>query len=171
MLNLHHPTSSHAIARSSRRTTTFAQRLLGALLVALLASCDSTQTSIEPHGAAAHSSAEQQKLEAFFATTWAEDLARFPASASYLGIKDQQDQWNNVSESFQLESLEITRQRLAFIESVDTTQLSSERLLSYQLYRLDLERTLAGAPFRHHRYVIHQDWFKPGLSTIKTRAE
>ena len=156
MLNLHHPTSSHAIARSSRRTTTFAQRLLGALLVALLASCDSTQTSIEPHGAAAHSSAEQQKLEAFFATTWAEDLARFPASASYLGIKDQQDQWNNVSESFQLESLEITRQRLAFIESVDTTQLSSERLLSYQLYRLDLERTLAGAPFRHHRYVIHQ---------------
>ena len=26
----------------------------------------------------------------------------------------------------------------------------------YRLYRLDLERTLAGAAFRHHRYVIHQ---------------
>ena len=101
-------------------------------------------------------SAEQQRLEAFFAATWEEDLARAPASASYLGIKDQQDQWNDVSEAFQLESLEITRQRLAFIEGIDTAELSPERQLSYRLYRLDLERTLAGAPYRHHRYIIHQ---------------
>ena len=101
-------------------------------------------------------SAEQQRLEDFFAATWEEDLARYPASASYLGIKDQQDQWNDVSESFQLESLELTRERLAFLEGIDTSQLSPARQLSYRLYRLDLERTLAGAAFRHHRYVIHQ---------------
>ena len=55
-----------------------------------------------------------------------------------------------------MESLEITRQRLAFIEGIDTAELSPERQLSYRLYRLDLERTLAGAPYRHHRYIIHQ---------------
>ena len=101
-------------------------------------------------------SAEQQRLEDFFARTWEEDLVRYPASASYLGVTDYQDQWNNASEAFQLESLEITRQRLVFLEGIDTAALSPERLLSYRLYRLDLERTLAGAPFRHHRYVIHQ---------------
>ena len=159
MLNLYHLTIFRlacASVRLSRCAATVSRWLLGALLVALLAACDPTQPSTETAEVAAPPSAEQQKLEAFFAATWAEDLARFPASASYLGVKDQQDQWNDVSESFQLESLEITRQRLAFIEGIDTAQLSSERLLSYQLYRLDLERTLAGAPFRHHRYVIHQ---------------
>ena len=101
-------------------------------------------------------SAEQQRLEDFFTATWAEDLVRYPASASYLGVTDRQDQWNDVTESFQLASLAITRQRLDFLKGIDTSQLSEDRLLSYRLYRLDLERTLAGAPFRHHRYVIHQ---------------
>ncbi|MGA1581354.1 MAG: DUF885 family protein, partial [Luminiphilus sp.] len=101
-------------------------------------------------------SAEQQRLEDFFAATWQEDLARSPASASYLGVRDYQDQWNNVSEAFQLESLDIAKARLAFLETVDTTQLSPERLLSYQLYRRDVERELTGAPYRHHRYIIHQ---------------
>ena len=101
-------------------------------------------------------SAEQQRLEDFFTATWAEDLVRYPASASYLGVTDRQDQWNDVTESFQLASLAITRQRLDFLKGIDTSQLSEDHLLSYRLYRLDLERTLAGAPFRHHRYVIHQ---------------
>ena len=99
---------------------------------------------------------EQQRLEHFFATTWREDLIRSPASASYLGVTDYQDKWNNVSEAFQLESLDIALKRLTFLEDIDTTQLSRERLLSYQLYRRDVERTLAGAPYRHHQYVIHQ---------------
>ena len=44
-------------------------------------------------------SAEQQRLEDFFTATWAEDLVRYPASASYLAVTDRQDQWNDVTES------------------------------------------------------------------------
>ena len=127
------------------------------LVAVLLASCG--KTADEPALPVVNAppiSAEQQRLEDFFAATWEADLARYPASASYLGIKDRQDQWNDVSESFQLDSLELARERLAFLEGIDTSQLSPARQLSYRLYRLDLERTLAGAAFRHHRYVIHQ---------------
>ena len=134
-----------------------AYRALWLLVALLLASCG--KTANEPGSPVVNAppiSAEQQRLEDFFAATWEADLARYPASASYLGIKDQQDQWNDVSESFQLESLELVRERLAFLEGIDTSQLSPARQLSYRLYRLDLERTLAGAAFRHHRYVIHQ---------------
>ena len=132
-------------------------RGLWLVIVMSLVSCGEAETNIKSDADTdAPISAEQARLEDFFAATWEEDLARFPASASYLGVKDQQDQWNDVSESFQLESLEITRQRLAFMDTIDTTQLSPDRTLSYRLYRLDLERTLAGAAFRHHRYVIHQ---------------
>ena len=129
----------------------------GLIFLLALTSCDSQieQTAPKPK---LHSpvSAEQQRLQDFFAATWQEDLARSPASASYLGVRDYQDQWNNVSEAFQLESLDIATARLAFLETVDTTQLSRESLLSYQLYRRDVERELAGAPYRHHRYIIHQ---------------
>jgi len=131
-----------------------AYRALWLLVAMMLVSCG--KTADEPASPVVNAppiSAEQQRLEDFFAATWEADLARYPASASYLGIKDQQDQWNDVSESFQLESLELARQRLAFLEGIDTSQLSPARQLSY---RLDLERTLAGAAFRHHRYVIHQ---------------
>ena len=134
-----------------------AYHALWLFVAVLLASCG--KTADEPGSPVVNAppiSAEQQRLEDFFAATWEADLARYPASASYLGIKDQQDQWNDVSESFQLESLELTRERLAFLEGIDTSQLSPARQLSYRLYRLDLERTLAGAAFRHHRYVIHQ---------------
>ena len=134
-----------------------AYRALWLLVAVLLASCGETADDpASPVVDAPPISAEQQRLEDFFAATWEADLARYPASASYLGIKDQQDQWNDVSESFQLESLELTRERLAFLEGIDTSQLSPARQLSYRLYRLDLERTLAGGAFRHHRYVIHQ---------------
>ena len=129
----------------------------GLVGLVLLISCDSVNhqgdsmpESLPPI------SAEQQRLQQFFESTWQEDLIRSPASASYLGVTDYQDQWNDVSEAFQLESLDIARERLAFLDDIDTAQLSPERFLSYQLYRRDLERTLAGAPYRHHRYVIHQ---------------
>ena len=129
----------------------------GLIFLLALTSCDSQieQTAPKPK---LHSpvSAEQQRLQDFFVATWQEDLARSPASASYLGVRDYQDQWNNVSEAFQLESLDIATARLAFLETVDTTQLSRESLLSYRLYRRDVERELAGAPYRHHRYIIHQ---------------
>ena len=129
----------------------------GLALLVFLISCDSQvdQTAIKPVPISPVS-AEQQRLEDFFVATWQEDLARSPASASYLGVRDYQDKWNSVSEAFQLESLDIAKARLAFLETVDTTQLSRERSLSYQLYRRDVERELAGAPYRHHRYIIHQ---------------
>ena len=131
----------------------------GLILTLLLTSCggpDADSNALSEAVLTPPVSAEQQLLEDFFTATWAEDLVRYPASASYLGVNDRQDQWNDVTESFQLASLAITRQRLDFLNGIDTSKLSEDRLLSYRLYRLDLERTLAGAPFRHHRYVIHQ---------------
>jgi uncharacterized protein (DUF885 family) len=137
--------------------STLGRIFAGLMGLIVLMSCDvgDEQTLIQPESSSPIS-AEQQRLEHFFDKAWREDLIRSPASASYLGVTDYQDKWNDVSEAFQLESLEIARERLAFLGGIDTTQLSSERLLSYQLYRRDLERTLAGAPYRHHRYIIHQ---------------
>ena len=138
-------------------TTRTLRRWLFLMATSLLVSCGESGTQVTPEATNAEPiSAEEARLDAFFADTWQEDLARNPATASYLGVHDQQDRWNDVSEAFQLESLEIARQRLTFLADIDTTELSDKRQLSYRLYRLQLERSLAGAAFRHHRYVIHQ---------------
>ena len=156
-----HPNASFNIANLTdiRHGKAHFTSLFGLILALLLTSCggsDADSSALSEAVLPAPVSAEQQRLETFFTATWEEDLVRYPASASYLGVTDRQDQWNDVTESFQLASLAITRKRLDFLNGIDTSQLSEDRLLSYRLYRLDLERTLAGAPFRHHRYVIHQ---------------
>lgn len=156
-----HPNASFNIANltdirhgMARFTSSFG--LILALLVTSCGGSDADPNALSEAALTPPVSAEQQRLADFFTVTWEEDLVRYPASASYLGVNDRQDQWNDVTESFQLASLAITQQRLDFLNGIDTSQLSEDRLLSYRLYRLDLERTLAGAPFRHHRYVIHQ---------------
>ena len=99
-----------------------AYHALWLFVAVLLASCG--KTADEPGSLVVNAppiSAEQQRLEDFFAATWEADLARYPASDSYLGIKDQQDQWNDVSESFQLESLELVRESRGFLEGFGTS--------------------------------------------------
>ena len=106
--------------------------------------------------AAAVSSVEEQRLNQFFADTYAEDMQRYPFTASYLGIKDNHDQWNSVSEAFQDETAAITAARLATINDFDESQLSDARKLSLALYRLSLERSLMVDEYRHHDYITHQ---------------
>lgn len=101
-------------------------------------------------------SEEQRRLERFFADSHAEDMQRYPFTASYLGIKDQQDKWNNVSQAFIEETQRIDAARLEAIADFDPEQLSEARRLSQTLYRKGLERSQALEQYQLQRYVIHQ---------------
>ena len=67
----------------------------GLILTLLLTSCGGSDADSNALSEAVFHppvSAEQQRLEDFFTATWEEDLVRYPASASYLGVNDRQDQ-------------------------------------------------------------------------------
>jgi len=133
--------------------------IVGSLaLVGCSKPADTPASEVSPQSvtAAAAISAEEQRLNQFFADTYAEDMQRYPFTASYLGIKDNHDQWNSVSESFQDESKAITEARLEAINGFDESQLSDARKLSLSLYRLGLERDLMVDEYRHHDYILHQ---------------
>ena len=133
--------------------------IVGSLaLVGCSKSADTPASEVTPQSvtATAAISAEEQRLNQFFADTYAEDMQRYPFTASYLGIKDNHDQWNSVSESFQDESKAITGARLETINGFDESQLSDARKLSLSLYRLGLERDLMVDEYRHHDYILHQ---------------
>lgn len=57
---------------------------------------------------------EHERLNAYLAEVFADNLARQPFTASYLGIKDRQDEWNPQSEAFQDE--ERVRMEVGLVE-------------------------------------------------------
>jgi uncharacterized protein (DUF885 family) len=95
-------------------------------------------------------------FRAFLDEAYTEDMARHPLTATYRGIKTGNDQWNSVSEAFQDETRAINERRLARLQTFDRDALPADEQLSWDLYRLNLERLLARDAFRHHDFVITQ---------------
>jgi uncharacterized protein (DUF885 family) len=92
----------------------------------------------------------------FLEENYAVDMARQPFTASYRGIKTNNDQWDSESEAFRQESRTILEARLAQMSQFDRAALPAAEQLSYDLYRQDLERQIAADEFRHHQFVIDQ---------------
>jgi len=95
-------------------------------------------------------------FRAFLDEAYAEDMARYPLTATYRGIKTGNDRWNPVSEAFQDETRSIRERRLARLQTFDRDALPADEQLSWDLYKLNLERRLARDAFRHHDFVITQ---------------
>ena len=99
---------------------------------------------------------ESERLAAFFATEFENDLKRSPLYQSYLGIKWDYDKWNDLSEANVDANIATIKARLEQAQGFDTSQLSDQEQLSLALFKLGIERDLANDEFRHHTYVVHQ---------------
>ena len=99
---------------------------------------------------------EHERLNAYLANVFADNLSRQPFTASYLGIKDRHGEWNPQSEAFNDEERARMEQGLRDLATFDRAALPKEGKLSLDLYRMSLERSLAMDDFRHHRYALHQ---------------
>ncbi len=98
----------------------------------------------------------QQAFRNFLEENYAVDMARYPLTASYRGIKTNNGEWDPMSEASQQENHKILQARLAQIAEFDREALPPADRLSYDIYKLDLERQLDGDRFPHHQFVIHQ---------------
>lgn len=127
------------------------------VLLSTLAGCsaDSDTQQSQPKAAvspAATASEFRQYLDAQYAI----DMAQFPATATRRGILDNNDKWNRYAEAFRDQRRALWERRLTELEQFDPATLSESEALSWELYRLDLERSIASDAFRHQNYVIHQ---------------
>jgi uncharacterized protein (DUF885 family) len=112
--------------------------------------------SIPAAESAVDAAAVAARFRTFLDENYAVDMARYPSTASYRGIKTNHDKWNPASEAFRDETREINEARLAQLQDFDRDALDDAAALSRDLYQLNLERQLAADDFRHHRFVIHQ---------------
>ncbi len=137
--------------------------VLSVVLGAVLGACSREEapaeqlvSSVPAKSAAATDTAVATAFRTFLEENYAVDMARMPYTASKRGIKLNHDQWDPVTEEFQQETREINEARLQQLAQIDRAALPPAGQLSYDLYRLDLERQIASDDFRHHHFVIQQ---------------
>ncbi|MEQ9462974.1 MAG: DUF885 domain-containing protein [Haliea sp.] len=132
-------------------------------LVAVLVACSREEapaeqlvSNVPADSVVATDTAVTAAFHTFLEENYAVDMARNPYTASKRGIKLNHDQWDPVTEEFQQETRAINEARLQQLVQIDRAALSPADQLSYDLYRLDLERQIASDDFRHHQFVIQQ---------------
>lgn len=125
------------------------------MVVVGLSACGESKTEVVA-SSQLDAMSEHERLNAYLAEVYEENLARRPFTASYLGRKDRQGEWNSQSEAFQNEERTTTNQRLAELDGFDREALPPAGQLSLDLYQMSLERSQMMDDFRHHQYAIHQ---------------
>ncbi|MDP5210894.1 DUF885 family protein [Microbulbifer sp. 2205BS26-8] len=94
----------------------------------------------------------KQMFEDFFQ----EHLSRSPEFKTFLGIKEDYDQWDNLSRQFAEETLAINKRQLAELKTIDPEKLDSATRLSLRLAKRNLEQDIEGYKWRHHGYPVNQ---------------
>ncbi|MSO97064.1 MAG: DUF885 domain-containing protein [Rhodospirillaceae bacterium] len=102
------------------------------------------------------------KAETVKLNAWLEERFKFwtnrsPTTKAYLGIKEDMDKWDDISEAHQKEDLELTQKDLAALKSTfDLAKLSEAGKLSFRLYDYKLNQDIADYRWRNHDYPINQ---------------
>jgi uncharacterized protein (DUF885 family) len=109
---------------------------------------------------AAESDAAIAETKAF--NTWLEDRFKFwvgrsPTMKAYLGLKEDMDKWDDISEARQKEDFDLTQKELADLKAkFDAAKLTAEGKLSHRLYEVKLNQDIADYRWRNHDYPINQ---------------
>ncbi|TQV75212.1 DUF885 domain-containing protein [Aliikangiella marina] len=96
------------------------------------------------------------KANQLFEEIFMQGVMRSPMYQTFLGIKQDQDKWNDLSEERQLEDLEITKQNLEKILAIDESQLDEQTKISYRLMKEGLQQEIEDFQWRYYNYPVNQ---------------
>jgi uncharacterized protein (DUF885 family) len=146
--------------------------ILVLLPLALLACGDSsgtaTQNGVSQSAGKPASEAEQRdaaaELHEIFDEYFEIQLERSPIFASSIGDDRYNDRFTvSIDPEFMAEGLEIDREYLARVQTIDESLLEGQDLLSYQVFIRDLERDIEGAEFPSHLIPLNQFYSTPNF--------
>ncbi|MFT5084068.1 MAG: hypothetical protein ACI9Y1_002120, partial [Lentisphaeria bacterium] len=113
-------------------------------------------------GAAAHAAPAaapgniNDQANALFDQLFDAEVARSPMYQGYLGIKDNNDKWDDISDARLKQNHEFTKQQLKQLHTINVDKLDAATRLSYTLYEKKLSDDLAGYKWRYHGYPVNQ---------------
>ncbi len=100
---------------------------------------------------------ESARANAFFEAVFEEELSHSPQFQAQLGIRDDYDQWDDLSESSADAAYQRAQRQLAEAEdTIDVELLDEQTALSYELFRHEAQRRIDTYQWRHHSYMLTQ---------------
>jgi len=99
---------------------------------------------------------QNERANALFEQIFNERVQRNPVLQTSLGIKDDYDKWQDLSDAAFEAELALTRQHLALLEAIDVAALDKQTRLSYQLMHKQLQEMLDDARWRLYSYPVNQ---------------
>ncbi|MFI3245896.1 MAG: DUF885 family protein [Ferrimonas sp.] len=97
-----------------------------------------------------------QQAEALFEALFNESVMASPEYQTYLGLKSNQDQWDDYSPQGIEQDHQRSKAQLARLLAFDPSQLTGQTQISYQLLKQRLEHQIATYEFRYHSYPVTQ---------------
>ncbi|GAA5525729.1 hypothetical protein Maes01_02301 [Microbulbifer aestuariivivens] len=96
------------------------------------------------------------KANQLFEDHFEELLDRSPVFKTFLGMKEDYDQWDNLSPEFERETHEIVKRQLAELKAIDASELDDSTVLSLKLAIRNKEEEIEGFKWRLHTYPVNQ---------------
>ncbi len=101
--------------------------------------------------------AESLKANQLFDEYFTAQVMHSPIFQSFLGIKDDQDKWDDLTEAGEQKLLEMKQQQLTHLQThIDTTLLDEQTRLSYDLFTESLINEISDYQWRFHDYPVNQ---------------
>jgi len=101
--------------------------------------------------------AETKKLNAWFEDRFKFWVGRSPMTKAYLGLKEDMDKWDDISEARQKEDYELTQKDLAELKATfDPAKLTADGKLSHRLFEVKCNQEIADYRWRNHDYPVNQ---------------
>jgi len=100
---------------------------------------------------------ETERLNAFFTKVFMRVVSRSPMIQAYLGIKKDNDKWDDISEKRKLEDLNLAKKDLATMHrDFDVSKLDDQGKLSYRLFERRLKESIEDYKWRFYNYPVNQ---------------
>jgi uncharacterized protein (DUF885 family) len=90
------------------------------------------------------------------ATQAAPAAAQTESALTHLGIKQDYDKWDQLTDEQSDKELALTKKALADLAQFDVTKLDTQTTLSYQLFKQQLEQDIANDKWRYYNYPVNQ---------------
>ena len=124
--------------------------VIGALLII---SCAKT----EPQFSKEEIASESKRLNEWFETKFNERVGRSPEYQTYLGIRKDNDKWDDRSDEQAKKELDIVKAELNEIKTqFDYNKLDEQTRLSYTLFVSEAEKEIKNFKWRFHTYPFNQ---------------
>ena len=99
---------------------------------------------------------ESEKANVLFEKIFMDGVMRSPMTQSYLGIKIDNDKWNDFSEANALAEHEIDKANLVKVNAINVEKLDEQTKVSLRLQQESLKNSIDDFKWRHHNYPLHQ---------------